>query len=447
MNPKKTIVKPASIGGFPEYTPIQQRQAQMLLDQIRRTFELHGFTPIETPAVERLEVLLAKGGDTDKEMFLLKRLDDEADAGKTEGGRDSQALGLHYDLTVPFARYAAQHLGHLSFPFKRYQMQPCWRGERPQDGRFRQFLQCDLDVVSLDKLPLSFDAEVVMVAVEVLRHFPLGGFDFRISNRKILEGFITGLSSELPLQLVTRALDKLDKIGRDKVLEALGQLGLSSSQSDKCLEISTIQTRDTSFVQRVRDLGIQNEKLDLGLQELEWLMNRLHSEGVSEAIVDLSVTRGLDYYTGSVYEVRWTDFPKLGSIGAGGRYDDLAGNYTNQHLPGVGLSIGFTRIFSKLIAENRLSAVPPTPTQVLVTWLEEDPQKAHQAARSLRQRGIPCEVFHEHGKLQKQLNYANKKSIPYVYFDADGEIKDMSTSAQSAVDLASWSPSKGQNPA
>ncbi len=437
MNPKKTIVKPSAIGGFPEYSPVQQRQAQKLLDKIRATFELHGFTPIETPAVERLEVLLAKGGDTDKEMFLLKRLDDEAEAA---GGRDSQALGLHYDLTVPFARYAAQHLGHLSFPFKRYQMQPCWRGERPQDGRFRQFLQCDLDVVSLDKLPLSFDAEVVLVAVEVLRHFPLGGFDFRISNRKILEGFITGLSPELPLQLVTRALDKLDKIGREKVLEALGQLGLTASQCEKCLEISTISTRDTSFVQRVRDLGIENEKLDLGLQELEWLMTRLHAEGVTEAVVDLSVTRGLDYYTGSVYEVRWSEFPKLGSIGAGGRYDDLAGNYTNQHLPGVGLSIGFTRIFSKLIAENRLAAIPPTPTQVMITWLEEDGQKAHQAARTLRQRGIPCEVFHENTKLLKQLNYANKKSIPYVYFDADGEIKNMISGVQEAIDLSSWTP-------
>lgn len=434
MSSKKNIVKPSAIGGFPEYTPVQQRQAQRLLDLTRQTFELYGFTPIETPAVEKLEVLLAKGGDTDKEMFLLRRLEEEADS------KGDRSLGLHYDLTVPFARYAAQHLGHLSFPFKRYQMQPCWRGERPQDGRFRQFLQCDIDVVSLDKLPMCFDAEVVLVAVAALRHFPIDGFDFRISNRKILEGFITGLSPELPLQLVTRILDKRDKIGLDKVRQGLLDLNLNNEQAEKCLQVASIATKDLSFVDQVLALGVRNEKLESGLNELQWLMQRLWDEGITEAQVDLAVTRGLDYYTGSVYEVRWSQFPGLGSIAAGGRYDDLAGNYTNQHLPGVGLSIGFTRIFSKLLGENRLPALPPTPTQVLITWLDEDDSKAREAARALRSRGIACEIFHESGKLTKQLNYANKKSIPYVYFDTDGEMKNMTSGQQGKVDLSHWSP-------
>ncbi|CAN0204827.1 unnamed protein product, partial [Phaeothamnion confervicola] len=435
---KKTVVKPQAITGFPEYTPMAQRQAQALLARIRSQFELHGFTPIETPAVERLEVLLAKGGDTDKEMYILQRLEAGAD--------DSEAkLGLHYDLTVPFARYVAQNMGSLVFPFKRYQMQPCWRGERPQDGRFRQFLQCDIDVVNVDRLPLSFDADVPLVALEVLHGLNLGSFDLRISNRKILEGFLLGMGfgaeGGVALTPITRFLDKLDKIGRPKVLEGLTGLGISPEDAERCLAIAGIATRDMSFVDQVKALGVTHERLDAGLEELSTVVERLRRDVQDGLLVDLSVTRGLDYYTGSVYEIRWNEYPKLGSIGAGGRYDDLAGNYTNQHLPGVGLSLGFTRIFSKLQADGRLPKVPPTPTQVLVTWLEEDGGlKAQQAARQLRAQGIPTEVYHESGKLTKQLNYAHKKEIPYVYFDADGQIKNMATGEQTAVDLSTWKP-------
>ncbi len=419
----KNLVKPQSISGFAEYLPGPQRAAQQMLDTVRRTFELYGFTPLETPAVERLEVLLAKGGDTDKEMFLLQRLDPEAES--------EAKLGLHYDLTVPFARYIAQHFGQLSFPFKRYQMQPCWRGERPQDGRYRQFLQCDIDVVAQDQLALSFDSEIPLVAHEVLSALEIGDFDFRINNRKLIEGYLRGLGVE-QIQLVTRSLDKLEKIGPAKVIEAISGL---LEQPERALALAQIQTRDLSFVDKVRALGVEHPLLDQGLEELTQVMQRLFAEHQQGFLVDLSVTRGLDYYTGSVYEIRWNEHPGLGSIGAGGRYDDLASNFTSQKLPGVGLSLGFTRIFSKLTRQ-----LAPSPTQVLVTWLEESPEKSRSMATQLRRRGINCESYHDRAKLQKQLQYANRKQIPYVLFEADCQIKDMRSGVQIEVDLANWQP-------
>lgn len=432
----KTLVKPQSISGFAEYLPAEQRAAQAMLERIRRQFELYGFVGIETPAVERLEVLLAKGGDTDKEMFLLQRLDPEAEA------NSDAKLGLHYDLTVPFARYVAQHFGKLSFPFKRYQMQPCWRGERPQEGRFRQFLQCDIDVVALDKLSLSFDSEIPLVAWEVLKSLDIGDFDFRISNRKIIEGYLRGIGlrgeGQTPIAIVTRWLDKLEKIGPEKVAETLRGLGVE--QPEKALALAKIQARDLSFADQVKALNVAHPLLDQGLQELTEVMGRLLSEHEQGFLVDLSVTRGLDYYTGSVYEIRWNDFPGLGSIGAGGRYDDLAGNYTSQHLPGVGLSLGFTRIFSKLVSSGRLPLPAPSPTQVLVTWLGETPEVSRRLAAQLRSRGICAENYHEQGKLQKQLQYANRKGIPYVLFETDMEIKDMRSGEQCKVNLDEWSP-------
>lgn len=436
MNPsdsplKKEVVRPKPISGWPEYLPAEQRAAQQMLDTVRRSFELYGFTPIETPAVERLEVLLAKGGDTDKEMYTLKRLDPEAEGGDA-------TLGLHYDLTVPFARYVAQNHGQLTFPFKRYQMQPCWRGERPQEGRFRQFLQCDLDVVAMDKLPLSFDSEVPLIVWDILKKLEIGPFDFRLANRKITEGYLRGLGLEGPLAPVTRWLDKLEKIGPDKVVAALQADGVGPAR--EALALAQIQTRDGSFADKVTALGVQHPLLDQGLQEMTEVLERLLAEGGPEFLVDLSVTRGLDYYTGSVYEVRWSEFPTLGSISAGGRYDDLAGSYTSQKLPGVGMSLGFTRIFSKLLSAKRLPNLRPTPTQVLVTWLEDSPRKSRQFAASLRARGIPAESYHEGGKLNKQLQYANRKSIPYVLFEADGEIKDMRSGIQQKLDLSSWVP-------
>lgn len=428
------MIKPQSISGFPEYTPEVQLAAQGMLDRIRRQFELYGFVPIETPVVERLEVLLAKGGDTDKEMYLLTRMDPAADAAEPK-------LGMHYDLTVPFARYVAQHFGSLVFPFKRYQIQPCWRGERPQEGRYRQFLQCDIDIVGADSLALSFDAEIPLVGYEVLAGMDIGSFSFRLSNRKIMVGYLEGLGfASDEIQGVTRSLDKLEKIGREKVIEALMAQGVNERKAPQCLEIATICTPDLSFADKVRALGVTNERLEQGLEELTAVMRTLTAAHPEGFLADLSVTRGLDYYTGTVYEVRWNEHPKLGSIGAGGRYDDLASNYTRQKLPGVGMSLGFSRIFAKLAASGRFADAPKCPTQVLVTWLDASSEKAQHVARVLRSRGIATEVYHEPAKLTKQLNYANKKAIPYVYFDTDGEVKDMRLGEQRPVSPEDFTP-------
>jgi len=435
-NQKKTVIKPQAISGFLEFTPSQQVAAQAILDDIRHHFELFGFTPIETPAVERLEVLLAKGGDTDKEMFLLQRLQaDQEDANEPK-------LGLHYDLTVPFARYVAQHFNSIVFPFKRYQMQYCWRGERPQDGRYRQFFQCDIDVVAVDRLALSFDSEIPLLAWEVLDRMKIGDFTFRISNRKILDGFLLGLGlpEGVETSAITRILDKLEKIGKAKVEEGLVALGISPEQAGKCLEIAGLAVSDLSFGDKVRALGVQHERLELGLEELTAVMSRLQAEHPGSFVADLSVTRGFDYYTGTVYEVRWNDHPGIGSIAAGGRYDDLASNYTNHKLPGVGMSIGFSRIFAKLLSSGQVKTDRHTPTQVLVTWLDESSDKAQAVASGLRKRGIRCEVYHENAKLTKQLTYANKKGIAYVLFDTDLEIKNMISGEQTAVDPATWQP-------
>ncbi len=430
---RKAVLKPKAISGFPEYSPAVQWVADLLVARIRKTFELHGFVPIETPAVERLEVLQAKGGDVDKEMYVLQRL-------HAVEGADKPKYGLHYDLTVPFARYVAAHFNELVFPFKRYQIQPCWRGERPQEGRYRQFVQCDIDVVCVESLPLVFDCEVPLIMYEALRALEIGPIEFRISNRKILQGYLAGLGIT-SIQAVTRILDKLDKIGSDQVLAALIDDGIPSDTARQALRLAEISASDSTFRDQVHSLGVTSSLMEKGLDELEEVIDFLNRVIPGAVKADLSVTRGFDYYTGTVYEVTWPEFPEIGSIAAGGRYDDLASCYTKTKLPGVGMSLGFSRIFGKLVSTGRLPKVPPCPTTVLVTWLDASgPQKAHRLARKLRSRGINTEVYHRPGKLVRQLKYADKKGIPYVVFDTDEEVKDMRTGEQMPFDVDTWLP-------
>jgi histidyl-tRNA synthetase len=437
MDDKPETVKPAPISGFPEWLPEHRLVELRMLDRIRSVFESYGYCSIETPLVERLNVLLAKGGDADREMYKVERLQAEDD--DPADGR----LGLRYDLTVPFARYVAQHSGNLTFPFKRYQMQPSWRGERPQEGRYRQFTQCDIDVVGLDHIPLSFDAELPAIAFEALRAMDFGRFQFRISNRKILQGYLGALGVP-DLVVATRLLDKLEKIGRDGVRAALREtLGLGPDLVEKCVAFAAIATDDLSFRDRVAELGVRSPQLDEGLDELGSVMGALRDMvgGSGDVIADLSITRGFDYYTGTVYEARWTEFPHLGSICAGGRYDDLASNFTTKKIPGVGISIGFTRIFGKLVAEGRLAATRRCPTDVLVTWLDaEGPSRGRRTAQTLRRRGLSVEMYHAPDKLKKQLQYASRKGIPFVWFETDGAVKDMETGDQVPADPETWSP-------
>ena len=432
------LVKPQPISGFPEWLPEVRAVEQQWLDRIRTAFERYGFCNIETPSVESLDVLAAKG-ETSQEVYLLRRL--QADSDTTDS-----RLALHFDLTVPFARYVAQHLDDLVFPFKRYQLQRVWRGERPQEGRYREFTQCDIDVVNLDQVPLTFDAEMPRIVHEVFASLGLPPWTINLNNRKVLQGFYEGLQIADPIA-VMRAVDKLDKIGPDGVREVLlGSAGLTGAQADSCLELSTIKGTDRGVIGRVEDLGVKSDLLAEGLAELEFVLTELADLPAGSVIADLSIARGLDYYTGTVYECKFTDWPAFGSICSGGRYDNLVSSYVRQVLPGVGLSIGLTRIFAKLYAEGLITPGPLSPTQVLVVVPSpERSAAARETAAGLRRRGINTEMYHQPDKLGRQLRYASRKAIPYVWFPPfeDGrphEVKDMISGDQSPADPRTWQP-------
>ncbi len=413
-----------------------------MLDRIRATFESYGFASIETPSVEELEVLLAKG-ETDKEIYTIERLQADENAG------GEARLGLHYDLTVPFARYVAQHFNDLVFPFKRYQMQRVWRGERPQAGRFREFTQCDIDVIGIDNLAVTFDAELAAVALEALDSIGVSGVTLHISNRKILNGFLQGLGIEAANRVgVIRAIDALAKVGPDQTRAAIAAACRTSNAADvafKAIALAEI-FGDITAIDRVRALGVEHEELNQGLSELSEVLTHLKFLGAANAVADLSIARGFDYYTGTVYEGRFDDAPGFGSVVAGGRYDDLAGAFINKKLPGVGISIGFSRLFAKLLQDKAIGANRRSPADVLIVLPSDERREVMLGtAQVLRKRGFKVETYHAPQKIGKQIAYAEKKGIPFVWFppfDEGGahEVKDMTTGTQTAVDAATWKP-------
>lgn len=432
MSKKNKITKPAPISGFPEWTPDVRLVELQWLDHIRKTFESYGYCSIETPAVERLEIITAKGEDVDKEIYVLDRLQADPDEER------EAKLALHFDQTVPFARYSAQHFNELTFPFKRYQIQKVWRGERPQLGRCREFYQCDIDVINVDTLPLHFDAEMPAIIYEAMSGLGLGKFQIRISNRKILLGLLDSLGLSEQAVGVTRIIDKLDKIGADGVNELLlNECGLSEEVIDKIL--SVVSTKDLST------LTPANDAMREGIEELSFVMKQLEHLPEDAVVADLSIVRGLDYYTGTVYETRLLEIPEFtSSVCSGGRYDDLASNYINKKLPGVGISIGFTRLFEVLHHYGYIKSERSSPADILMVMPNEDRRTISlETASILRKRGFNVENFHG-GKLKRQLAYAEKKGIPYVWFPPfeDGsphEIKNMSTGEQQEAHPHSWS--------
>jgi histidyl-tRNA synthetase len=431
--------RPRPVSGFPELLPEVRLVEQAYLDKIRRTFERYGFASIETPSVEELDVLLAKG-ETDKEIYVLERL--QADEATAKDAR----LGLHYDLTVPFARYVAQHFNELVFPFKRYQMQRVWRGERPQEGRFREFQQCDVDVIGVDNLALSFDADIPAVAMEAIRSLGVDDVRLHVSNRKILDGYLQALGVEDRVAAI-RWLDKRDKIGDAAAIAGLAAAGVSNEAATRAVALAAIPVGDAAWADKARKLlPVTNETFDIGINELSTVLDTLAALGIDNVAADLSLARGFDYYTGSVYEGRFINYPGFGSVVAGGRYDDLAGSFINKKLPGVGISLGFSRLFAKLQAEGRLPIGASTPTQVLVA-LPSDERRALAlaTAKQLRDRGLNVETYHAPQKLARQLTYAEKKGIPFVWFppfDDNGkhEVKDMTAKTQSEANPADWMP-------
>ncbi|WP_250282151.1 MULTISPECIES: histidine--tRNA ligase [unclassified Frankia] len=431
------LVRPAPVSGFPEWLPEVRLVELRWLDEIRRAFERYGFCSVETPSVEALDVLLAKG-ETSQEVYTLRRL--QADDGDDGDAR----LGLHFDLTVPFARYVAQHFNELVFPFKRYQVQRVWRGERPQEGRYREFTQCDIDVINVDRVPLYFDAELPRIVHEILTGLGIPAWSVNINNRKVLQGFYTGLGIGDPLGVI-RVADKLDKIGTAGVEKLLAStLGLTPEQITACLDLAHIRGGDTGVADDIRRLGVTSDLLDEGLDELSFVLDELSDLPAGSIVADLSIARGLDYYTGTVYEGKFVDWPDYGSICSGGRYADLAGSFIRRHLPGVGISIGLTRIFAKLLAEGRLETAASCPSDVLVV-LPSDARRAEARATAahLRARGYNVETYHEADRLGKQIRYASRKGIPFVWFPPfeDGkphEVKNMASGEQVTADPQTW---------
>jgi histidyl-tRNA synthetase len=431
------VSKVRPISGFPEWLPNERIIEQHFLDVIRETFELHGFASIQTRAVEPIERLTSQGEDTDKEIYAISRL-----AGGSDSSSREAKLGLHFDLTVPFARYVLENAGKLTFPFRRYQIQPVWRGERPQEGRYREFTQCDIDIVDVGSLAPQYEAELPLVIADAFSKLPIGPFRIQVNNRKIPEGFYLGIGLT-DVQSMLRIVDKLDKIGPDAVRDLMVAAGATSEQADAALALAQISAPDESFVEQVNALGVQHETLAQGLAELAAVI-RVGAEHASGLMVaDLKVARGLDYYTGTVYETQLIGFESYGSICSGGRYDALASDGRTTY-PGVGISIGLSRLLAKIMAT--LSVSRATPSCVLVALAEEsDRTQGMGVAAALRQRGIACEVAPVAAKFGKQIMFAARRDIPFVWFPASGDqsndsVKDIRSGEQSIADASSWMP-------
>lgn len=450
------MARPTPLSGFPEWLPDGRIVEQHVLDVLRRTFELHGFAGIETRAVEPLDQLLRKG-ETSKEVYVLRRLQAEPGAeGPADAGGDERQLGLHFDLTVPFARYVLENAGRLAFPFKRYQIQKVWRGERPQEGRFREFVQADVDVVGAGELPYHYEVELPLVMAEALtalRDVGVPPVRILVNNRKVAEGFYRGLGLT-DVDGVLRQIDKLDKVGADEVARLLvAEAGATPEQAAACLELAQVTGDDASVVDRVRALaeahGAGNELLETGLGELGALVAAAADRAPGVVVADLKIARGLDYYTGSVYETVLVGHEQLGSICSGGRYDTLASDGATSY-PGVGLSIGVSRLVSRLLSAGLVTTTRGVPTAVLVAVTDEAARAdSDRVAAALRARGIPADVAPTAARFGKQIRFADRRGIPFVWFPAgvtaDGtatthQVKDIRSGDQVEADPASWSP-------
>jgi histidyl-tRNA synthetase len=434
----------APLSGFPEWLPSQRMIEQYVIDHVRATFELYGFAPVETRAVEPVDRLLQKG-ETSNEIYLLHRLQG-GDSGAGQG--EDAALGLHFDLTVPLARYVLEHAGKLQFPFRRYQIQKVWRGERPQEGRYREFIQADIDVIDRDALPFHHEVEIPLVVADALRGLPLPPVLIQVNNRRLCEGFYRGVGLTDPAAAL-RAADKLDKIGPAAVAELLVQTaGASQAQAKACLALAEITSPDAGFADAVRGLGVRDPLLDQGIEELTRVLDAANEHAPGLLVADLKVARGLDYYTGTVYETQLLGYPKLGSICSGGRYDNLASSGVDRY-PGVGISLGVSRLLGPLLGAGVLGISRSVPTCVLVAVPDEGRRRdCERIAARLRGRGIACEVAPAADKYGKQIRYAQRRGIPYVWFPGTGgsdgpggdEVKDIRSGAQIGADPASWLP-------
>ena len=427
-NAVKNIVEPSILAGFQEFLPKEQMLFTHMQDIIRTSFESFGFIPLDTPVLEKSQVLLAKsGGDTAKQVYRFEKGDTD--------------MAMRFDLTVPLARYVAQHYDSLVFPFRRYHIGKVYRGERPQKGRFREFYQCDIDIIGNETIDLLNDAELVSVIDSTFEALAIGDFTIMLNNRKLLGGFFSMLGIDDPTDAL-RAVDKLDKIGAEKVTEELISQGVSEEAARKIIDLTTIHGTPGEVFEKLEKMDIngRSEMLDAGIEELKTVCGHIRRFGVPDNryCIDLKIARGLDYYTGTVYETKLNDYPELGSICSGGRYEDLASNYTKKKLPGVGISIGLSRLFYQLVAAGIISiGGRATPSQVLFIPMGDTLEYTLDAAKKVRAAGIPCETYLGPGKLGKKFGYADKLGIPYAVVLGEDEqnsgmltVKNMSSGVQ-----------------
>ena len=424
--------KPRTLSGFMELLPEKQVQFDRMLELLRRSYSLYGFTPLDTPVIEASEVLLAKaGGETEKQIYRF-----------TKGDTD---LSLRFDLTVPLAKYVALHYAELTFPFRRFQIGKVYRGERAQRGRFREFYQADIDVIGDGRLDIANEAEIPSIIYRTFTALGLRRFQIRVNNRKLLNGFYAMLGLTDKSAGIMRTVDKLDKIGPDKVKELLmgEETALTAAQADEILAFIAIKGTNAQVLAALEGYRGRNEVFDLGLDELNTVVKYLAAFGVPEDhfAVDLTIARGLDYYTGTVYETTMLDHPEVGSVCSGGRYDNLAEFYTDKQLPGVGISIGLTRLFYVLEEQGMLNPdLLTAPADVLVLPMTEDLSPAISFATALRAAGIRTQLYAEPRKFKQKMAYADKLRVPFAALLGEDEIaqgkvslKNMATGEQTLV--------------
>ena len=431
------IIKPRTLSGFMELLPDKQAQFERMLEILRRTYASYGFAALDTPVIEDARILLAKGGgETEKQIYRF-----------TKGDSD---LALRFDLTVPLAKYVALHANELAFPFRRYQISKVYRGERAQRGRFREFYQADIDIIGDGKLDILNEAEIPAIIYKVFRGFGLSRFRIRVNNRKILSGFYAMLGLAEKSGDIMRTVDKLDKIGADKVEAILMEdCGLDAAQAGEILRFIAITGTNDQVLAGLESYAGRSDLFDQGLSELKAVTANLAAFGVPEEnfAVDLTIARGLDYYTGTVYETTLLDHPEVGSVCSGGRYDNLAGYYTERQLPGVGISIGLTRLFYVLDEQGLLNpALPSAPADALVLPMTDDPGPAIALAETLRGAGLRVQLYGEKKKFKQKIAYADKLGVPFAVLLGEDEIaegkcsvKNMRTGEQvklSAADAA-----------
>ena len=425
---------PRTLSGFMELLPQPQQQMERMMDILRRTYSLYGFTPLDTPVIEASEVLLAKGGgETEKQIYRFQKGDAD--------------LALRFDLTVPLAKYVALHYNDLSFPFRRYQIGKVYRGERAQRGRFREFYQADIDIIGDGKLDITNEAEIPAIIYQTFTSLGLKRFQIRVNNRKILNGFYAMLGLTEQSGDIMRTVDKLDKIGAEKVRTLLvDECGVSADSAGEILKFIAITGGNEQVLAALESYRGRNEVFDEGLDQLNTVVKYLSAFGVpvENFAVDLTIARGLDYYTGTVYETTLLDHPEIGSVCSGGRYDNLAEYYTDRQLPGVGISIGLTRLFYVLGEQGLLNPdLPTAPADVLILPMTAELSPAVTLATRLRAAGIRTQLYTEQKKFKAKMSYADKLGVPYVVFLGDDEIagnvvacKDMTSGEQTTLPFA-----------